>query len=145
MTILHKILFGYSISVAIIGSMTAILLHERNRIRGIEANTAGINSVRRNVTPATGSSRNLPREKKLYSAGMVRILVLIIPNVAVPVACCKYLVKDSTLLCVPTQSTRCRAYWRRRRCTCLVQCARGGSKRSCRHTSRAGRCSPYKK
>ena len=50
MTIHHKILFGYIISVAVIGSMVAILLHERNRAREIEADTSEINSIRRNVT-----------------------------------------------------------------------------------------------
>lgn len=50
MTIHHKILFGYIISVAVIGSMVAILLHERNRAREIEADTSEINNIRRNVT-----------------------------------------------------------------------------------------------
>lgn len=33
----HKILFGYIILLAVIGSMAAILLHERTRIREIAA------------------------------------------------------------------------------------------------------------
>lgn len=36
--------------MAVIGSMVAILLHERNRAREIEANTSEINSIRQNVT-----------------------------------------------------------------------------------------------
>lgn len=36
--------------MAVIGSMVAILLHERNRAREIEADTSEINSIRRNVT-----------------------------------------------------------------------------------------------
>ena len=35
----HKILVGYFLLMAIIGSMAATLLHERNRVIGIESET----------------------------------------------------------------------------------------------------------
>lgn len=48
----HKILFGYVILVAVIGSMAAILLHERKLLREIEAETVKIRSVRLNINKA---------------------------------------------------------------------------------------------
>lgn len=49
MPLQHKILFGYLILVAVIGSMIAILVHERQRMREIEAETAEIHRVRRDI------------------------------------------------------------------------------------------------
>lgn len=49
MNIQHKILFGYVILMAVIGSMTAILLFDRARIREIEEESAVIRSVRRDI------------------------------------------------------------------------------------------------
>ncbi|HJB44813.1 MAG TPA: hybrid sensor histidine kinase/response regulator, partial [Candidatus Coprenecus merdipullorum] len=47
---LHKkILFGYVILVAVIGSMTAILVFDRARIREIEKEGTEIRSVRRDI------------------------------------------------------------------------------------------------
>ena len=48
----HKILFGYIISVAVIGSMAAILLHERTRIREIAAESDELRTVGQNITVA---------------------------------------------------------------------------------------------
>ena len=48
----HKILFGYIISVAVIGSMAAILLHERTRIREIAAESDELRTVGRSITAA---------------------------------------------------------------------------------------------
>ena len=47
-----KLLFGYIISVAIIGIMVAILLYEQSRIKEIAANSVEINDIRQNVTAA---------------------------------------------------------------------------------------------
>lgn len=44
-----KILLGYLILVAVIGSMTAILLHERKRMQEIEAETAKISKIRKDI------------------------------------------------------------------------------------------------
>lgn len=52
MTIHHKILFGYIISMAVIGSMTAILLHEHTRIREIEVESDELRIVGRSITTA---------------------------------------------------------------------------------------------
>lgn len=48
----HKILFGYIISVAVIGSMAAILLHERTRIREIAAESDELRTVGQSITTA---------------------------------------------------------------------------------------------
>ena len=48
----HKILFGYVILVAVICSMAAILVHERGRMREIEAESAEIQNVRRDINTA---------------------------------------------------------------------------------------------
>lgn len=48
----HKILSGYFILVAVIGSMAAILWHERHRMREIEAETVEIRRVRRDINTA---------------------------------------------------------------------------------------------
>lgn len=45
MNIQHKILFGYVILMAVIGSMTAILLFDRAQIREIEKESAEIRAV----------------------------------------------------------------------------------------------------
>lgn len=52
MALQHKILFGYVILVAVIGSMAAILLHERSRVRGIEAESMEIRRIRRDIHTA---------------------------------------------------------------------------------------------
>lgn len=52
MTIHHKILVGYFLLMAIIGSMVAIILHERNRVFEIEAEMRHLNLVQRNVNAA---------------------------------------------------------------------------------------------
>lgn len=51
-TLRYKILFGYIILMIVIGSMAAILIHERRRMREIEAETANINLVRRGINTA---------------------------------------------------------------------------------------------
>ena len=48
----HKILLGYIILLAAIGSMVAILVHERKRIKEIEAESAEIRQVRRSINTA---------------------------------------------------------------------------------------------
>ena len=48
----HKIFFGYTLLVAVIASMAAILVHERQRIREIEAESAEIRQVRRDINAA---------------------------------------------------------------------------------------------
>ena len=47
-----KILAGYVIMMAVIGSMAAILVHERKRIREIDAGTATLRQVRRDISEA---------------------------------------------------------------------------------------------
>ena len=49
MTIQHRILSGYIILMAVIASMAAILVHERERIREIEAESAEIRQVRSDI------------------------------------------------------------------------------------------------
>ena len=51
-TLRYKILFGYIILMIVIGSMAAILIYERRRMREIEAETANINLVRRDINTA---------------------------------------------------------------------------------------------
>lgn len=48
----HKILIGYFILMAIIGSMVAVLLHERNRVFEIETEMRHLNLVQRDVNTA---------------------------------------------------------------------------------------------
>ena len=52
MTIQHKILFGYFISVLVIGLMGGILLHERRLTKKIEAESLEIRSVRSTIYTA---------------------------------------------------------------------------------------------
>ena len=65
--------------MAAIGNMAAILLHERNQARGIEAEATVMDGICRNVTPATGRSRNSLREENSYSTETVRTVVPIAP------------------------------------------------------------------
>lgn len=48
----HKILFGYLICVVVIGSMVAILLHERSRVLQIETEMKRLHHVQQNVNTA---------------------------------------------------------------------------------------------
>ena len=48
----YKILFGYVVLVAVIGSMAATLLHERNRVVGIESEMKRIHRVQHDVNTA---------------------------------------------------------------------------------------------
>ena len=52
MALQHKILLGYIVLMAVIASMVAILLHERHRIKEIEAETVKIRSVRLDINKA---------------------------------------------------------------------------------------------
>ena len=52
MNIQHKIILGYVILLAVIGSMAAILVYERQRMREIEAETANISHIRRSINTA---------------------------------------------------------------------------------------------
>lgn len=52
MTIQRRILFGYIILMAVIASMAAILLHERERIKEIETEAESIRHVRSNINVA---------------------------------------------------------------------------------------------
>ncbi len=49
-SIQNKILLGYLVLVAVIGSMTAILLHERKRTKEIEAEAAEVRKIRNGVS-----------------------------------------------------------------------------------------------
>lgn len=48
----YKICFGYIILMAVICSMAAILVHERQRMREIEAETVKIQEIRLNINTA---------------------------------------------------------------------------------------------
>ena len=52
MSLKNKILGGYIILMAVIASMVAILIHERERIKKIEAESAEIRQVRRDINTA---------------------------------------------------------------------------------------------
>ena len=52
MQLQHKIGLGYFLSLAIIASMAAILVHERERIKEIEAESAEIRQVRHDINAA---------------------------------------------------------------------------------------------
>lgn len=52
LTLQHKILVGYALLLAVIGSMAAILVYERQRMREIEAETANISHIRRGINTA---------------------------------------------------------------------------------------------
>ena len=54
-----KILAGYLVLVAVICSMAAILVHERGRMREIEAETGEIQEIRRDITVAQRSITTL--------------------------------------------------------------------------------------
>ena len=52
MQLQHKVGLGYFLPLAIIGTMVGITVHERERIRGIEAESAEIRQVRRDINAA---------------------------------------------------------------------------------------------
>lgn len=52
MSIHRKILFGYFISVAVVGSMAVILLHERNRVQKIENESISIFQTQHDINTA---------------------------------------------------------------------------------------------
>ena len=96
MTIHPKTHRGH-LPVAAIGNMAAILLHERNQARGIEAEATVMDGICRNVTPATGRSRNSLREENSYSTETVRTVV---PNAPPQRVCRRHPVRNATV-CAP--------------------------------------------
>lgn len=84
-----KILTGYVILMAVIGSMAAILMHEHKRIREIEAGTETIRQVRRDISDA---HRRITR-LALLGEGVVgwdeTTAAITMPNSCAPTACCK--------------------------------------------------------
>lgn len=54
----HRILIGYIILIAVIGSMAAILFYERNRVQNIEMFISGIRNVEQ-ITATVCNHRNL--------------------------------------------------------------------------------------
>ena len=128
MTIHPKIHRGH-LPVAAIGKMAAILLHELNRARGIEAEAAVIDGICRNVTPATGRSRNSPRKENSYLTGTVRTVVPVVPNAPPQRACHRYPARNTTVLCAPIRPARRGRCWQPRKRPSRVPCATGGNKR----------------
>lgn len=62
-----KILAGYLVLVAVICSMAAILVHERGRMREIEAETGEIQEIRRDITVAQRNIITLVISRKSYA------------------------------------------------------------------------------
>lgn len=54
----HRILIGYIILIAVIGSMAAIMFYERNRVQNIEMFISVIRNVER-ITATVYNHRNL--------------------------------------------------------------------------------------
>ena len=52
MQLQHKVVLGYFLLLAIIGTMVGIIVHERQRVREIEAESAEIRQVRRDINTA---------------------------------------------------------------------------------------------
>ncbi|WP_289697520.1 hypothetical protein [Bacteroides acidifaciens] len=48
----HKIFIGYFLLMVIIGSMVAIILHERNRVQKIEVESISIFQTQHNINTA---------------------------------------------------------------------------------------------
>lgn len=49
LTLRRKIFLGYIILIVVIGSMVSILVHERQRIKEIEAETSEIRIIRKSI------------------------------------------------------------------------------------------------
>ena len=93
-----KILAGYLVLVAVICSMAAILVHERGRMREIEAETGEIQEIRRDITVAQRNIITLAtlgegvigwEEAKASSAGKRRTTGTTAPGGCGRTACCK--------------------------------------------------------
>lgn len=84
-----KILTGYVILMAVIGSMAAILMHEHKRIREIEAGTETIRQVRRDISDAHRRITRLALLGEGKPAGTKRTAAITMPNSCAPTACCK--------------------------------------------------------
>ncbi|MCE9441552.1 hypothetical protein ACIXHM_01775 [Bacteroides fragilis] len=128
MTIQPKIHRGHFVPVAVIGSMAAILLHEPNLARGIQAKDVGINSICRNVTPATGRARNSPCEENSHSTGTARTVVLIASDASTQRISSKHPVRYATVLCALIRPARCRCCRQPRKRAYPVPCATGSNK-----------------
>ena len=86
----QKILWGYIFLVAVIASMAAILVHERERIREIEVESAEIRQFRRDIN-ATHSHiiRLATLGESVTLAGRKPTASVTVPSVCTPTACCK--------------------------------------------------------
>ena len=69
----NKILLGYLLLVAVISSMTAILLHERKRMHEIEAETTEIRKIRKDINTVHRRITELATHGNLSLHGMRQI------------------------------------------------------------------------
>lgn len=72
MPLQHKIIFGYIILVAVIGSMIAILIYERRQMREVEGGVARLWRMTRTYTPPIATSPGLPCKARLRQDGVMQ-------------------------------------------------------------------------
>ncbi|MDB9206620.1 MULTISPECIES: hypothetical protein [Bacteroidales] len=73
MPLQHKIIFGYIILVAVIGSMIAILIYERRQMREVEGGAwHGCGGCTRTYTPPIATSPGLPCKARLRQDGVMQ-------------------------------------------------------------------------
>ena len=73
MPLQHKIIFGYTILAAVIGSMIAILIYERRQMREVEGGVARLWRMYEDIyTPPIATSPGLPCKARLRQDGVMR-------------------------------------------------------------------------
>lgn len=85
----HKIFIGYFLLMVIIGSMVAIILHERNRVQKIEVESISIFQTQHNINTAHRYVTALVTYGESSWYGIMRILWLTGNAVCRPIPCCK--------------------------------------------------------
>lgn len=90
----HKIFIGYFLLMAIIGSMVAIVLHERSRVQKIENESIAIFQTQHNINTTHRYVTTLVTMVNPSWYGMMRILGLTGNDVYGLIPCCKHYVHN---------------------------------------------------
>ena len=72
MPLQHKIIFGYIILVAVIGSMIAILIYERRQMREVEGGVARLWRMYEDIYTPIATSPGLHCKARLRQDGVMR-------------------------------------------------------------------------
>lgn len=127
----HRILLGYIILIAVIGSMAATMLHERSRVHKIEEEITEIREANQTINAAHRHITILATLGNLPLHGMMEISKSISCGGKKSIASCCFYRGIMRNLLRPIQSTPSALYWRTRKNTCSIRCMHSNGRTVC--------------